>query len=62
MSYIVLMRNPRGGVGSLMTITSEDDFENQIIAEFDSYDEADECASTQMLCEAWGYQIVEVDV
>jgi len=55
MNYIILTRNP----GSNMIVAIDDDGE---IAMFETEDDALACAHQQVLCKAWGYQIVEVTV
>lgn len=57
MSFVILMRNPNG---KALTCVTDNDGED--MAEFNSEDEAEQCAEEQMLCKAWGYQVVEVEV
>lgn len=56
MSYILLTRNPR--VKKLVIVTDGDD---NVPAEFESWDEARAAADNTTICKAWGYEIIEVD-
>jgi hypothetical protein len=55
MSYIVVMRNPTTKKPLAVT---DDDGE---IADFETEDAAVSAAARVRVCEAWGYQVVEID-
>ncbi len=55
MSYIIVSRNPRNK--KLVIITGEDE---ETVAEFATESEACAVAMAVPVCEAWGYQAVEV--
>ena len=55
MNYILITRNPNG-LGVLTILTDDN------IAQFETKQEAEACASEQPLCQAWGYQVVELDI
>jgi anti-anti-sigma regulatory factor len=55
MGYIIVSRNPR--TQRLIVITGED--EDQV-AEFGTESEASAVAMAVPVCEAWGYEVVEV--
>jgi uncharacterized protein YciI len=55
MNYILITRNPTGkGVIAIMT--------GDEIAQFETEEEAEACADQQPLCQAWGYQVVELEL
>lgn len=56
MGYILVTRNPR--TKSLVVITRDD---SDAPAEFATESEANAVAMAVPVCEAWGYQAVEVD-
>jgi len=58
MSYIVVTRNPSNK--RLIVITNTDDRENDLIAEFPDEAAAHEMAVKQIVCSAWGYDVLEV--
>lgn len=56
MNYILITRNPsRKGILTIMTDDEE-------IAQFETEEEAEACAVQQPLCQAWGYQVVELEL
>lgn len=55
MGYILVTRNPRSK--KLVIITGEDD---ETVAEFATESEANAVAMAVPVCEAWGYEAVEV--
>jgi len=56
MNYIIVTRNPNGK--GVLAIMGEDDS----VMQFETREAAEETASNQVLCRAWGYQIVELEV
>jgi hypothetical protein len=54
-SYILIVRNPRSK--KLVPVLAED---NETIAEFATESDAAAVAMAVPICEAWGYQTVEV--
>jgi hypothetical protein len=56
MNYILITRNPRGK--GILTITTDDGD----VAQFETEEEAEACADQQPLCQAWGYQVVELEL
>lgn len=56
MNFIILTRNPNGR--GVLAIMGEDDS----IMQFETREAAEKAASNQVLCKAWGYQIVELEV
>lgn len=55
MTYILVTRNPRSK--KLIPILGED---NETIAEFETEGDAGAVAMAVPICEAWGYQALEV--
>jgi hypothetical protein len=55
MSYILVTRNPRSK--KLVPVLGED---NETIAEFETESDAIAVAMAVPICEAWGYQTVEI--
>ena len=55
MTYILITRNPRSK--KLIPILGED---NETIAEFETESEANAVAMAVPVCEAWGYQALEI--
>lgn len=55
LDHIILVRNPRGG---LLVIQDDGDCPHV----FPSEEHAKEWARTSKLCQAWDYQIVEVEI
>jgi hypothetical protein len=55
MSYILVTRNPRSK--NLVPILADD---NETIAEFDTEGDANAVAMAVPICEAWGYEAVEI--
>lgn len=55
MNYILITRNP-SGLGLLTIMTGDE------IAQFETEEEAETCADQQPLCQAWGYQVVELEL
>lgn len=55
MSYILVTRNPT--TKRLVVVTGEDDYS---VAEFDTEGEARAVAMAVPVCEAWGYEALEV--
>ena len=58
MNFMIVTRNPNGK--GLLTIMTGEDCEE--IAQYETEGEAIEAAENQILCEAWGYQIVELEI
>jgi hypothetical protein len=56
MKYVILVRNPSNY--RVIGINAEDD----ALESFETEDEAEQCAAQQPLCQAWGYQIVELEI
>lgn len=55
MTYILIVRNPRSK--KLVPVLAED---NETIAEFETEGDAAAVAMAVPICEAWGYQTLEV--
>ena len=56
MNYILITRNTLGkGILAIMNDDEE-------IAQFETEEEAEACADQQPLCQAWGYQVVELEL
>lgn len=55
MGYIIVSRNPR--THRLLVVTGEDESE---VAEFGTESEANAVAMAVPVCEAWGYEVLEV--
>ena len=55
MGFILVSRNPRT---KLLVVITEDD--NDAPAEFETESEANAVAMAVPVCEAWGYQVLEV--
>jgi hypothetical protein len=55
MSYIIVTRNPH--TRRLVVVTGED---AETIAEFETESDANAVAMAVPICEAWGYEAVEV--
>jgi hypothetical protein len=55
MNYILITRNPTGK--GVLTIMTDDE-----ITQFETEEEAEACANEQPLCQAWGYQVVELEL
>lgn len=58
MSFIVVTRNPHSK--RLVIIRAGDDDDDNLPAEYKSHLDAEEMARDQVLCRAWGYEIVEI--
>lgn len=58
MSYIVVTRNPH--TKRLVVITETDHRDNDLISEFPDDDAARAMAEKQVVCRAWGYDVLEV--
>ncbi len=54
--YVILIRHSNRGVIALMDDTME------MLAVFPDRDAAEECADEHALCQAWPYQVVELEV
>ena len=57
MSYILVSRNPR--THKLIVITGDDD---DTVAEFATESDAAAVAMAVPICEAWGYEAIEVNL
>jgi hypothetical protein len=57
MGYILVTRNPR--THKLVIVTGDDD---ETVAEFATESEATAVAMAVPVCEAWGYEAVEVNL
>lgn len=55
MGFIIVTRNPRNK--KLVIVTGEDD---ETVAEFETEGEARAVAMAVPVCEAWGYEAVEI--
>ncbi len=56
MNYILITRNP--SYKGIITIMNDD----EEITQFETEEEAEACATKQPLCQAWGYQVVELEL
>ena len=54
-NYIISTRNPR--TAKLILITEED---SELVAEFDTEHDAIRAACHIPICQAWGYELIEV--
>lgn len=58
MAYIITTRNPSNK--RLVIITYSDTRDNERVAEYKTERAARKVADNQVVCKAWGYEIVEV--
>lgn len=60
MGFVIVTRNPNGRKLIAVVENTENECESTM-AEFPTEDEAIRAARNVICCQAWGYQIVEVD-